>query len=482
MTKRTIGIDLAITGLHTASIMEADGTFTGKTFSFDKTLEGFNLLLEKAVPVNNPDYQLTFVMEPTSKVWIPLCCFLIAQGHKVLLVNPRKVSDLREYYQKHTKSDRIDSRVLAKLVLIDPEHLNELILPDSITSALKGYCRQRIKIVTCASARKTRIQAIFTCAIPSLMRIFGEDKFTLLARAFMRKYADPFKVKQTGFDKLSNYLENKGFGTPKPGLIQNIFNACIDAVNIYQSAQDKNSLCFSYEQIQDEINTELDLMEYEEEKIKILDEKISYLYHKLDPEEILMSHRGIGPVSAPAILGSVGDISRFRNVRKYQAFCGLIPKKKQSSNDDKQGLPIRKNASSLLKRTYYLIAETARKYDIEYAAVYDRLKNKGLHHNQVMCALARKAAARSYALMKRMRQAKDAGEINYKLRDLSGAVIDKKKSRAIVLEKYPSKKQLQKEKGGSPSFNLERVHAINASPKSPASRTNIEAVETTPHN
>ena len=178
MRGRYIGIDLAITGPHRAAVMEADGSFVGKTFSFDRSFDGFEYLLKRALPMNDPTCQLTFVLVPTSKTWIPLCCFLIQKGHTVFSVSPQKACDLRKYYKKYTKSDRIDAQVLAKLSLIDPENLNQLWLPDSVIGSLRGYCKQRDKIVGNISSRKTRIIAYFTSVNPKLMETFGKNRFT----------------------------------------------------------------------------------------------------------------------------------------------------------------------------------------------------------------------------------------------------------------------------------------------------------------
>ena len=41
----------------------------------------------------------------------------------MILVPPEQSADLRDYYNKHTKTDRLDSRVLARLPLLHPEGL-----------------------------------------------------------------------------------------------------------------------------------------------------------------------------------------------------------------------------------------------------------------------------------------------------------------------------------------------------------------------
>lgn len=450
MAQRFIGLDLAVTSYHRASVMESDGSFVDNSFSFDRTFEGFSNLLEKALSINDPNCILTFIMEPTNRTWIPLSCFLIGKGHKVYLVNPQSASALRRYYNRFTKSDRIDSRVLAKLPIVDKDNLTELYLPDSMTSALKGYCIQRDRIVNSISARKTRIQSIFTAVCPKLMDCFGKEKFTTVGRAFLRRYSNPFKVQQLGLNRLIEFLKNNCFGQVQPGMAEKIYTACIDAVKIYQDMELKEKLPIDFSQIQDEINMELDLMEFEEKQIKILEEKIENVYKKIDPQGIFKTIKGIGPVHAANIIGITGNINRFPNVKDYQCFCGFVPKKKQSGQCDKPGLSIRKSANYLLKKTYYLGAEVARQWDVEFADFYNRLIKRGLHHTQAICALGRKLSARSYSLLKRIQASKENGissDISYKLRDTNGRTIMAPEAREIIKTRYPSKRtQTEREK------------------------------------
>jgi transposase len=59
------------------------------------------------------DAQVTVVLEPTHNAWVPLAAWLRSRGAKVVMVKPEQSADLRDYYNKHTKTDRLDSRVLA---------------------------------------------------------------------------------------------------------------------------------------------------------------------------------------------------------------------------------------------------------------------------------------------------------------------------------------------------------------------------------
>ena len=65
--------------------------------------------------------QIEVVMEPTRNAWVALAAWFRRHGATVVMVPPEQSADLRDYYNKHTKSDRIDSKVLARLPLLHPE-------------------------------------------------------------------------------------------------------------------------------------------------------------------------------------------------------------------------------------------------------------------------------------------------------------------------------------------------------------------------
>ena len=65
-------------------------------------------------------------MEPTRNAWIALAALVPAPGcREVVMVPTTQSADLRAYYSKHTKNDRLDSKMLARLPLLHPEGLRE---------------------------------------------------------------------------------------------------------------------------------------------------------------------------------------------------------------------------------------------------------------------------------------------------------------------------------------------------------------------
>ena len=92
--------------------------------------------------------------------WFPVAIFLIQKGGMIYLVNSQQVADLRKYFKKHAKSDRIDARVLAKLPLVDEEKLHRLELSNAETLACQRGCKQLERLMKQRTACQNRIIAL----------------------------------------------------------------------------------------------------------------------------------------------------------------------------------------------------------------------------------------------------------------------------------------------------------------------------------
>ena len=53
--------------------------------------------------------RIEVVMEPTRNAWVALAAWFRRQGATVVMVPAEQSADLRDYYTKHTKTDRLDA-------------------------------------------------------------------------------------------------------------------------------------------------------------------------------------------------------------------------------------------------------------------------------------------------------------------------------------------------------------------------------------
>tara|TARA_B100000315_G_C14551767_1_gene576179 strand:+ start:90 stop:1847 length:1758 start_codon:yes stop_codon:yes gene_type:complete len=465
MKKLYVGIDLAVTGRHRGSVYDPqENRYLDNSFAFDINFDGFEYMLRRVEShaQEGEEVQLNFVMEPTALAWMPLSCYLISKGHLVFRVTPQQSADFRKLRSKHVKSDRVDCQALAKLPVVCEDGVYQLYLPSSDLGELGRLARHMAKITQQAASRKLRIWSLFVMINPKILAVFGEEKFSRTARTMYRHFVDPFKIVNLGKEQFAEAFRSECSWDVADEVLEKIYEVSLSTTKIYGPMVDQGLLPFNYGRVEEEVRIELDLMEAEEKKISEIQHKIEPLYKRIDPQGYLMSVQGIGIVIAAAILGIIGDVSRFPTIGAFRAFFGFTPKKNQSSNRDQQGLSIHKAAQSLLKMYMFLAAETARRYDPEFAAFYNRLTKRGLHHYQAACALANKMSGRVYALLKRMQRAEDScyrstvesaqpiellrsAEVVYKLRDLEGNIIDKKTARELIVEKFPSISQKRRE-------------------------------------
>jgi hypothetical protein len=115
----TLGIDVACRAAHQASLADASGKLAWSGRRFRTTTAELEQLWS-AVPAGAA---VTVVMEPTRNAWVPLAAWFRRRGAAVIMIPPEQSADLRDYYSKHAKSDRLDSRMLARLPLLHPDGL-----------------------------------------------------------------------------------------------------------------------------------------------------------------------------------------------------------------------------------------------------------------------------------------------------------------------------------------------------------------------
>ena len=426
MARLIVGMDLALTAPHRAVIYdEQEGRFRGKAFAVPRTFGGLQEMMRRF----EPNDEVRFVMEPTGTAWRPVAAFLAVRDHTVYLVRPDKSAALRKFYARHTKSNRTDARTLAKMPVVDPEGVHAFTMPTIEVARLRDLGRQRDRLVSSAADRKRRIESKFGQLMPTLMDALRSDRFTSFSRKLMRKYANPLRIQALGRKRFVRWARARGAG---PDMTEPIFDAAESACQVYALAMESHRLPFDFEQSQQEIRMELELLEHEEKQATHLESQIAEIYHELDPNRLMQTLPGVGEVIAPVILAETMDVGRFENVAAYRCFVSLIPRQSRTGNDDPgqpKSMRIRKSGPRLLKKYFYLAAETARRFDVECASMYHRLKRRGRHHTQALCAVANKLASRAYAIMNRMDNEAPAP---YQHRDLQGKPIPKQRVKEII--------------------------------------------------
>lgn len=188
-----LGVDVACRAAHQASCTDDTGKFLWAGHRFRTDPGDLDALWAK-LPAGARE--VTVIMEPTRNAWVPLAAWFRRHGATVVMVPPEQSADLRDYYNKHAKSDRLDSKVLARLPLLHPEGLTAEtgIGPGD---ALKRAVKIRSGLVHRRTTSMQRLDCLLELMGPAWVGAIGSDMCKTAFRLLSR-YANPRTVRNWG--------------------------------------------------------------------------------------------------------------------------------------------------------------------------------------------------------------------------------------------------------------------------------------------
>jgi transposase len=394
----TLGIDVACRAAHQASLADESGRFAWSGRRFTTTSADLQQLWD-LIPAQA---SVTVVMEPTRNAWVPLAAWFRRRGATVIMVPPEQSADLRDYYSKHAKSDRLDSRMLARVPLLHPEGLRPAeglgpASPMRRAVALRGSLVKRRSVIV------ARLDSYLELLGPAWHAAFGGDLTLYTPLRFLAAgYADPHAVRRLGRTRLTRLTWRWSHGAWAEDHASRIL-----AADIAAEARLALALCT---------------------EIRDLDTKIASLLRELDPAGIMTSVPGVGAVNAAQILARLGDPARFQSLAGARSFSGLVPALAASGASGRHGAPTKQGDASL-REALFMAADHARRADPTLAARYCRLMvHEGKHHNSALCHIAPTLLTRIIACWR-------AG-VPYQVRDTDGTPLTTAQGRAIIAERY----------------------------------------------
>lgn len=278
----------------------------------------------------------------THSPWITR--FLQGLGHEVLVANPRK---LRAIYQNDRKCDLYDARMLAKLAAFDPAMLHP------IKHQSEQAQRDLLQIKLRDSLVRRRVDLI--ASVRGVFKSLG------------------LRLKLSNTNYFSPHTRKALAGVEDESLVL--------------------------------IEPILKSIEMMTEQIKVLDREIEELGKTRYPETLrLREITGVGPITALTFVLVIGDVERFGSARDVGPYLGLVPRRDQSGEIDKEMSISRKgNAylrSLLVGCAQYLLGPFGAECDLRERGL--RLVERGGRRakKKAVIATARKLAVVMLTLLK----------------------------------------------------------------------------------
>lgn len=450
MDQMTLGIDVACRAAHQASLADSAGRFAWSGRRFRTAAADLEQLWE-LIPA---DAAVTVVMEPTRNAWVPLAAWFRRHGATVIMVPPEQSADLRDYYSKHTKSDHLDSRILARLPLLHPEGLRpaEGLGP---ADAMRRATKLRASLVKRRNVILARLDSYLELLGPQWHAAFG-GKLALYTplRFLAAGYADPHALRRLGKTRLTRFIWRYSHGAWAGEHASALLTAADQTLQLWDGE-------LSYPDLAEDIATEARLALALCAEIRDLDVKLASLLHQADPAGIMTSVPGVGIIHGAQILARLGDPGRFQSLAGARSFTGLVPSLTASGTSGHHGPPT-KAGDAPLREALFMAANAARRTDPTLAARYHRLMvHQGKHHNSALCHLSTILLNRIIACWR--------AQTPYQIRGLDGTPITAAQGRAIITEHYCVSEQLRAQRRTSHTkTGTSRRHQESPSAPTPA--------------
>jgi len=139
----------------------------------------------------------------------------------------------------------------------------------------------------------------------------------------------------------------------------------------------------------------LELLDRLDGNIEELSRVIQQEVEKRPAVQRLMTHPGVGALTALAFVLTIGPWERFRCGKQVASYFGLIPSEHSSGGRQRLG-HISKQGNSMMRHLLTEAAQTAAKFDPELRRDYQRLKFRRGISGVAKVAIARKLAVRLY--------------------------------------------------------------------------------------
>ena len=357
-----VGIDIAKLN-HFAAAISSDGEILIEPFKFTNDYDGFYLLLSKLAPLDQNS--IIIGLESTAHYGDNLVRFLISKGFKVCVLNPIQTSSMRKNNVRKTKTDKVDTFVIAKALMMQ-DSLRFMTLDDLDYIELKELGRFRQKLVKQRTRLKIQLTSYVDQVFPELQYFFKSGLHQNSVYALLKEAPTPTAIASMHMTHLAHLLEvasHSHFGKEKARELRVLAQKSVGVNDSSLSIQITHTI----------------------EQIELLDSQLFHTELEMANlvtclHSVIMTIPGIGFINGGMILGEIGDIHRFSEPKKLLAFAGLDPSVHQSGNFQAQRTRMSKRGSRVLRYALINAAHNVVKNNATFKAYYDAKRADGRTH------------------------------------------------------------------------------------------------------
>lgn len=371
-------------------------TYTGEEiapFEFSNSLKGFEKFWYKLQKFKNK-YELEDVVvsfESTGSYGLPFIHFIKSKGVRMLQVNPKHTKRAKEITDNSpNKTDKKDPKVIANLILFN----NGLTvnIPKGQISELRNLVNCREIFLVEQNKLNNQLESTLAIYFPELLTFF-KSLLTKTALYILKHYPTPYDIQKADPERLSRELKKVSKGRVSAERTNELINMASQSIGIKEGRESYKTIIKYY----------LQQIELISEQKKQTEKQIENILESIPQGKLILSVKGLGRISAAAILSEVIDFNSFRTIREINKYTGYNLYE-VSSGKHFGKRRIAKRGRALLRKTLYFACLNMIKEGGIFHEQYQRHIEKGKPKMKALVAISRKLLRIIFAMFRDNRE------------------------------------------------------------------------------
>lgn len=380
-----VGIDVS-KGKSMISVLRPLGVTVAQPFEVSHTALELNKLADY---ISRLDGESKVIMEHTGRYYEAIANVIHERGLFVSAVNPLLIREYGGNSLRRVKTDKADSRKIAKYGLDNWAELREYTPMDTIRYELKTLNRQFQLATKNRVACSNNLVALLDQSFPGVRGWFdspvrkdGHQKWVDFAMTFW--HMDCVRcVSQAAFtERYRKWCKRNGYNF-SPAKAEQIHRESKDMIALIPKSDTTKLL-------NQESASQLTSIS---RMAEVLRAEMNRLAAQLPEYPVVMSMYGVGESLGPQLMAEIGDIRRFAGKQSLVAFAGVDPMPNQSGTKDVRSNRSSKRGSPYLRKTLFLVMTVLLQNapaDVPVYQFLDRKRSEGKPYYVYMTAGANK--------------------------------------------------------------------------------------------
>ena len=344
-----VGIDVS-KGKSTVTIRRPGDVVLMPPCDIPHTQSAINALIEQ---IKNLDGETKACMEHTGRYYEPVANWLSDAGIFVSAVNPILIRDFGDDSLRAPKTDKADSKKIARYALDRWAKLKQYGSMDKTRNQLKTMNRQFSFFMAQKTAMKNNLIALLDQSYPGANDLFdsparsdGSQKWVDFVYTYWHVDCVRGKSLSAFTEHYRKWCKHKGYNFSAEKA-EKVYEASCDLIAVFPKDDNTKML----------IRQAVAMLNTASETVENLRIKMDETASALPEYPVVMAMNGVGSTLGPQLMAEIGDVTRFTHREALTAFAGVDPGKNDSGKHVQKSVRTSKKGSPHLRRTLFQIMD-----------------------------------------------------------------------------------------------------------------------------